>query len=720
MVRAILQQVVHHPTVYTAEMAMRQAAMFMLRHPSKYYKYVEEDLLYTGESYESFVYNVFHCNVWGDDLIAAVFGDMWNIAISIVSPTAKKPFHLFHNKVQPDVVLVCNGGNYMRSGGATHFCATRSTDPGFRKPGSELNPTISQDMTAKLDPIVLESKDKAKQVALNEYLKDDRENSLDLLRTVCTGLKRLDNRIADLIQQSDGLHEQKNLLTFQLEKLGVKKDEIRGAMEELGERPFCRTLEREKQDVEEEKKRKLEEEEEERERKRMKVIPTVKGVEVEDYFQGLKDSEGTAHEEKMTTQLNELLKSREIVIQEQEKTLAEQQQTIIQQQRLILNQQLSNRAQEVSCSSSSIPGSFLPGTSIKIGGSGTIDNFLKPEELAFLHTGKQDKPDIKEGDVVISEEIPDMSTSRSNVPVLPSQLQISQEPNPEKVVYLPKEVPESESLILVPTRMKKTTSLRASTQPVPEKLQNESLHYCTKCKAKYTTRDELNRHKAKNCQVKEPEFFCDECEASFFWPNTIREHYYKEHIKKYLYHCRKCGKGFHWKSRIPDHNKKCPMKDGPDKFEGKLPYDENIEKKFQRKKAVPLILPQDDSQHREQEQFPTSSVEQQPMLQPSVYPPVQSTATPNQPTPQLVCDEDPPLDRVLQVPSTDPSITVQLATVQPLSEGGTESTADNVLQMLSQGRLPNIASEIEGVEEEEEEEKDIKPIVLDVENKFEQ
>ena len=78
--------------------------MFMLHHPSRYYKYVEEDLLYAGESYESFVYNVFHCNVWGDHLIAAVFGDMWNIAISIVSPSAKKPFHLFHNKSQPDVV----------------------------------------------------------------------------------------------------------------------------------------------------------------------------------------------------------------------------------------------------------------------------------------------------------------------------------------------------------------------------------------------------------------------------------------------------------------------------------------------------------------------------------------------------------------------------------------------------------------------------------------
>ena len=60
-----------------------------------------------------------------------------------------------------------------------------------------MNPAIGQDMTAKLEPIVLDSKDKAKQVALNEYLKDDRENSLELLRTVCKGLKRLDNRIAD-------------------------------------------------------------------------------------------------------------------------------------------------------------------------------------------------------------------------------------------------------------------------------------------------------------------------------------------------------------------------------------------------------------------------------------------------------------------------------------------------------------------------------------------
>ena len=100
----------------------------------------------------------------------------------------------------------------------------------------------------------------------------------------------------------------------------------------------------------------------------------------------------------------------------------------------------------------------------------------------------------------------------------------------------------------------------------------------------------MNRHVAKNCQVKEPEFFCDQCDASFFWPNTIREHYYKEHIKEPLYHCRKCGKGFHWKWRIPCHNKKCPNRDGPDQYEGRLPYNKKVEEKFQRKKAVPVDL----------------------------------------------------------------------------------------------------------------------------------
>ena len=192
-------------------------------------------------------------------------------------------------------------------------------------------------------------------------------------------------------------------------------------------------------------------------------------------------------------------------------------------------------------------------------------------------------------------------------------------------------MPESQNLILVPACMKKTTALQTSTRPVPEELQDNHLHYCKKCEAKYTTRDELSRHITKNCQVKEPY----QCDASFFWPNTIREHYYKEHIKEFLYHCGKCGKGFHWKSRIPHHNKKCPNRDGPDQYKGRLPYDKKVEEKFQRKKAVPVDL--DDLQENEAEQLSEPPIQQQEpedLLQPSVNPPIQNIEPSNQATPR--------------------------------------------------------------------------------------
>ena len=86
MATAILMQVVHDPHKYMPELLMRQAGMYMLRNPYRYYKALELELIKTGESYESYIFNVFHQNIWADDLITAVISDMLNIAISIVTP----------------------------------------------------------------------------------------------------------------------------------------------------------------------------------------------------------------------------------------------------------------------------------------------------------------------------------------------------------------------------------------------------------------------------------------------------------------------------------------------------------------------------------------------------------------------------------------------------------------------------------------------------------
>ena len=115
--------------------------------------------------------------------MAAAFGDMWNLAISIISPISKKPIHVYHTKAQPDVVLLANGGSWISpENNSTHFSAMRCTQEEFRKPGTEyLNPMIQQDMNQKIMPIILDSKDRAKQLALNEYLTMDKEHSLELL-----------------------------------------------------------------------------------------------------------------------------------------------------------------------------------------------------------------------------------------------------------------------------------------------------------------------------------------------------------------------------------------------------------------------------------------------------------------------------------------------------------------------------------------------------------
>ena len=88
------------------------------------------------------------------------------------------------------------------------------------------------------------------------------------------------------------------------------------------------------------------------------MIPTVKAVEACDYITPFKDPETENYDEKLKSQLKALLRSQEIVIQQQEKASLQQQHTINQQQCMIQDQQgqqSSNTAQEVACSSTSIP-----------------------------------------------------------------------------------------------------------------------------------------------------------------------------------------------------------------------------------------------------------------------------------------------------------------------------------------------------------------------------
>ena len=595
-------QIVHHPHNYTAEMAMRQAALYMLRHPYKYFKCVEQELLRSGESYESYCYNVFNKNVWGDDFIAAVFGDMWNVAISIVTPISRKPIALFHNKDNPDVVIVANGGCYTMQKGCTHFTATRSTDPKFKQPGSEyMNPTISQDITAKLEPVVLADREDAKQAALKQYLHTGKERSVDLLRGVCTQIKRLDNRICDMIKESDMFREQKDLLEYQLEKLGVSTEKLRDATNELsGDRGYVRTEEREMSDIAADKKRKAEEQLKEQELKKQKVIAVGEGLEDVETVQGAQAEVEETYHQKLARQQQEIIKQYETLLQQQQNRLVEQEQELEQhrQQEQKQQPQQGQTWSEVIEGIRASSGKQKPSTSRR---AGTIDNYLSAKGITYL------PPDVKK-DITEKVEISEDFTETVEEDVIITEVT----KKTETVKYIPTKVPGIENYVLVQAPRTKTTAKRSSVAgPVPEKLRNPAKFYCEKCPCFYTRPDELARHKKRNCLKEDPEYFCNVCHRGFFYENTVREHYYHEHTDIVLWHCKKCNEGFHYKSNRSKHRHACPNKDGADIYQGRAPYDEELEETFKAKTAIPVKIPTDPQPEAQPEDQPL--VEDQPL-----------------------------------------------------------------------------------------------------------
>ena len=60
------------------------------------------------------------------------------------------------------------------------------------------------------------------------------------------------------------------------------------------------------------------------------------------------------------------------------------------------------------------------------------------------------------------------------------------------------------------------------------------------------------------------------------------QHYYKVHLKQYLYFCQKCNESFYYKSYRSTHKNACPKKDGPDLYEGNPQVPPEIMQKFRR------------------------------------------------------------------------------------------------------------------------------------------
>ena len=208
---------------------------------------------------------------------------MWNVAVSIISPIYSKPVNLWHDKTVPDIVIIANGGGWLSEvRPCTHFSATRWKDEHKDLIGAELlqdrhHATIAQDEPPRtLNPILLTEASKARSIALKEYMDTDKERSLKLLRGTCVQIKNLEEEIVKKIGETEALRDQKKLIEYKLEKLGIATEKI----EEYGklqDSEYCRLSEHKKKNEENERRRKREEEEKELEASKKHVVSVGEG-----------------------------------------------------------------------------------------------------------------------------------------------------------------------------------------------------------------------------------------------------------------------------------------------------------------------------------------------------------------------------------------------------------------------------------------------------------
>ena len=489
----------------------------------------------------------------GDDLIAGAFGDMWNIAVTVVSPAYTRPQPLFYNKPKPDVVIIANGSCWHNGlDRTTHFSAASCFNKEYKVPGTEYsNPTIAIDKVPNTDPIILLDKKKAHQVAVKEYLKVAEDMSVSLLRGVCVSINRLNGKITDIIGQVDAMEEENKTLEFRLHKLGVAADKIKEAGH-IEEREYCRTSEREKIDAEHAKRKREQEEEEERERKKVRIIPTVdgkyqrsyeiegQGGEVEEDMGEFTETSDEKYLKNLTQQQKEKIQSQEFMLQQQQQEIKFQAANIRmmkeREEKLKKEKEATKEKKVLDVDDDSKVGiKSEPSTSqstsqstSKVYDSFKLENVIKPEFLKFLpsYKPKESKEEVRDK-AEKSEEVQATATETSS-----SQAQ------PNVNIFVPTGECEQNVVLLLETKKKKSTERQSGkTFPVPKGRRLDTKFYCEKCKSEYKRKDQLAAHIKNDCLQPIPQFVCEKCNEGYFSERAVREHYYQVHIQKDLYYC---------------------------------------------------------------------------------------------------------------------------------------------------------------------------------------
>ena len=76
--------------------------------------------------------NLYNGNIWADEFMLGALEKMFDIKISIVSPSYEYVWKVFHESALPHVVLVSSRGDFDHKQGVTHFSTTKGIEQSWK------------------------------------------------------------------------------------------------------------------------------------------------------------------------------------------------------------------------------------------------------------------------------------------------------------------------------------------------------------------------------------------------------------------------------------------------------------------------------------------------------------------------------------------------------------------------------------------------------------
>lgn len=136
--RAVLDQI-NHPRGFTSTMLRAQTAYYIARQSFHFERYLHEFLLDANMTLESYINNVFTGHIWCDRIIIGAISMMFNVPITVLSPTYAQPWKVFHNTAHPGIILIANGGDMESTCPMSHISSTGSNLFNNTKKGASSN-----------------------------------------------------------------------------------------------------------------------------------------------------------------------------------------------------------------------------------------------------------------------------------------------------------------------------------------------------------------------------------------------------------------------------------------------------------------------------------------------------------------------------------------------------------------------------------------------------